>query len=96
MPIQTRWAKLGHRPNLFDHLIGAGEQGTTLPSICLGAFKKAKRTLRDYCNYCFTFSGPALTHSSSFPGEPDRPTPPTHHSKDWPPMSQMGLGHAKT
>jgi|SRR5258705_14021606 hypothetical protein len=34
------------------------------------------RFLRGYCNCCLTFSSPALTHSSSLPGEPDRPTPP--------------------
>src|SRR5205807_77023 len=32
--------------------------------------------LRGYCRNCFTFSIPALTHSSSTPGEPDRPMPP--------------------
>src|SRR6516162_5032269 len=28
-----------------------------------------------HCKSCFTFSNPALMHSSSTPGEPDRPTP---------------------
>jgi hypothetical protein len=29
-----------------------------------------------HCSWSFTFSRPALTHSSSTPGEPDTPTPP--------------------
>src|SRR2546425_380266 len=33
--------------------------------------------LGSYCRNCFTLSMPALTHSSSTPGEPDRPMPPT-------------------
>src|SRR6266480_3292377 len=41
----------------------------------VGELDEAEK-LRGYCRNCFTLSMPALTHSSSTPGEPDRPMPP--------------------
>jgi hypothetical protein len=59
------------RPQLEDFgLLAAGG----LVTISGGPNNKVAN--RGYCNCCFTLSSPALTHSSSLPGEPDRPTPP--------------------
>src|SRR3989442_1709995 len=61
---------LGKGPTLY-----ADNAGVALLPGLVGELDEAEK-LRGYCRNCFIFSIPALTHSSSTPGEPDRPMPP--------------------